>query len=140
MLFPPHTLILETKSPETEARATMNGIHRIRAILLAAAFLLLSSSPALAGAQDFILVNRTGYDIYVVNVSPSGSKEWQEDVLGAKILADGEALEIKFQRRQERYWDMQVKFKDGSGLYWMRLDLMTTSVIALNKDGTATIK
>ncbi len=102
--------------------------------------LVLTVSTAMAGAQDFILVNRTGYDIYAVNVSPSETEKWEEDVLGSQILANGEALEIKFGRRKERYWDMQVKFKDGSGLYWLHLDLMNTKAIILNKDGTATIE
>ena len=112
-------------------------------IIFAAAllvFTLFPSSYVFAGTQDFVLVNRTGYDIYAINISPSETKEWEEDVLGSQILANGEALEVKFSKRKERYWDIQVKFKDGSGLYWMRLDLMNTKLIALNGDGTATMK
>ena len=112
----------------------------LKTFLLAVLFLSFAVSPVMAGAQDFILVNRTGYDIYAVNLSPSEKKEWQEDVLGSQILANGEALEVKFQRHQERYWDLQVKFKDGSGLYWMRLDLMNMRILTLNGDGTAKIK
>ncbi len=112
----------------------------IRTLFLAATLLVLAASTAIAGAQDFILVNRTGYDIYAVNVSPSETEKWEEDILGSQILANGEALEVKFGKRKERYWDIQVKFKDGSGLYWMRLDLMNTKVIALNGDGTATMR
>ena len=118
----------------------MNGVKRIRLFLLAAISLSLMTASAFAGAQDFVLVNRTGYDIYTVHLSPSGKKEWEEDVLGSQILANGEALEVKFRQRKERYWDMQVKFKDRSGLYWLRLDLMNTKLITLNADGTATIK
>ncbi len=118
----------------------MHGVKRIRLFFLAALFLSLTTASAFAGAQDFLLVNRTGYDIYAVHLSPSGKKEWEEDVLGAQILANGEALEVKFHQRTERYWDMQVKFKDRSGLYWLRLDLMNVKRIALNGDGTATIQ
>ena len=112
----------------------------IRTLFLAAAMLVLTASAAMAGAQDFLLVNRTGYDIYVVNVSPSETEKWEEDVLGSQILANGEALEVRFPKRNERFWDIQVKFKDGSGLYWMHLDLLNTKQITLNKDGTATLK
>ena len=112
----------------------------IRILFLAAVMLVLAASAATAGAQDFILVNRTGYDIYAVNVSPSETEKWEEDILGSKILANGEALEVRFPKRKEQYWDIQVKFKDGSGLYWMRLDLMNTKIIALNGDGTATME
>ena len=112
----------------------------IRILFLTAAMLIFAASAAMAGAQDFILVNRTGYDIYAVNVSPSETEKWEEDILGSKILANGEALEVRFPKRKEQYWDIQVKFKDGSGLYWMRLDLMNTKIIALNGDGTATME
>ena len=118
----------------------MGLAKRIRIFFLAAAMMLLAASSAFAAAQDFILVNRTGYDIYVVNISPSDTNQWEEDILGSQILAKGEALDVKFPKRKQRYWDIQVKFKDNSGLYWMHLDLMNTRLIALNGDGTATIK
>ncbi len=118
----------------------MNGVGRIRTIFLTAALLLLMASSAFAGAQDFILVNRTGYDIYVVNVSPSDTEQWEEDILGSQILADGEALQVRFPLRKQQYWDIQVKFKDGSGLFWMHLDLLHTRVITLNGNGTATLR
>ena len=138
MHFPTPALILkeiqQTKTKEVYCMKT------IRILFLAAAMLIFAASAAMAGAQDFILVNRTGYDIYAVNVSPSETEKWEEDILGSQILSNGEALEVKFGKRKERYWDIQVKFKDGSGLYWMRLDLMNTKVIALNGDGTATME
>ena len=118
----------------------MNHNKFLNTFFLAVAFFLLSISSAFAGSQDFLLMNRTGYDIYAINISPSETKEWEEDVLGSQILANGETLEVKFSKRKERYWDIQVKFKDGSGLYWMHLDLMNTKFIALNGDGTATMK
>ncbi len=118
----------------------MSHIKTIRTFFLSTLLLVLFSSSAWAGAQDFVLVNRTGYDIYVLNVSPSNAKEWQEDLLGSQILANGEALQVNFNVGKQQYWDIQVKFQDGSGLYWMHLDLLHTSMIALNKDGTATLK
>lgn len=118
----------------------LNGVKRIRTIFLAAAFLLLATSSALAGAQDFILVNRTGYDIYALNVSPSNTEQWEEDILGSKILANGEVLAVRFPAIKTQYWDIQVKFKDGSGLYWLHIDLLNTKIIMLNPNGTATMR
>ena len=118
----------------------MNGIKRIRTIVLTAAFLLLTASSALAGAQDFILVNRTGYDIYAINVSPSDTEQWEEDILGSKILANGEVLAVRFPAIKTQFWDIQVKFKDGSGLFWLHIDLLNTKIIMLNPNGTATMR
>ena len=37
---------------------------------------------AAQGAQDFILVNRTGVEIYALYVTPQNAEDWGDDRLG----------------------------------------------------------
>ena len=68
---------------------------RLSNVLAALAVILSLAVPAaaLAADQDFTLVNRTGYTIEQVYVSPIKARDWEEDVLGRDVLevmaADG---------------------------------------------------
>ncbi len=63
-----------------------------------------------AADQDFTLVNKTGFDIHSVFISPHGIEEWQEDVLGRAVLANGyhvdlgKAYAAKVTRNFSRSW------------------------------------
>src|SRR3546814_5026118 len=53
------------------------------------------SMPAVAwgqGKQDFTLINKTGYALSELYVSPNDEEDWQEDVLGKDILDDGHSV------------------------------------------------
>ncbi len=95
---------------------------------------------ACAGPQDFVLVNNTGYPIYVVNVSPSSSNNWEEDIMGSDILPNGEAVRINFNVGNQQYWDIQAIFEDESTISWYEIDLLQASKVTLNRDGTASIE
>ena len=47
--------------------------------LTVAAGLLLSAAPALAESWDFVLVNKTGKTIKLVEVSQAGTGDWKKD-------------------------------------------------------------
>ena len=110
--------------------------------LLIAAFVLTMAfaSVAFAGAQDFVLVNNTGYPIYVVNVSPASSNDWQNDILGSQILGNGQYCEVTFPTNGVQYWDLQAAFEDGSSLSWYNIDLLSVAQVTLNGDGTASFQ
>ena len=97
--------------------------------LVAFAFLILGNlnGPASAAEakQDFRLVNKTGYEIKHVYVSPSKSDDWEEDVLGKDTLDDGEAWNIKFHRSVRTCkWDLKVTYSDDdSSAIWQNIDL-----------------
>lgn len=93
-----------------------------------------------AGAQDFTLVNKTGVEIHALHVSPHGSDDWEEDVLGKDTLADGATLDIKFDRDEKAaLWDLRIEDKDGNHIEWENLDLLKISkVTLLYKDGKGT--
>lgn len=61
----------------------------ILAAILASS-MLAAAVPALGQVQlDFTLVNRTGYTISEVYVSPQSSDSWEEDIMEADQLEDG---------------------------------------------------
>ena len=93
-----------------------------------------------AGAQDFTLVNKTGVEIHALHVSPHGSDDWEEDVLGKDTLPDGATLDIKFDRDEKAaLWDLRIEDKDGNHIEWENLDLLKISKVTLHyKDGKGT--
>jgi hypothetical protein len=97
-----------------------------------AAFVL-AMQPALAGDQDFTLVNATGYTISEVYVSPSKAADWEEDVLGRDVLAEGESTEIRFSRSEDTCrWDLKVVYEDdNSSAEWAALDLCEISAVTI---------
>ncbi|MEW6256668.1 MAG: argininosuccinate lyase [Pseudomonadota bacterium] len=100
------------------------------AALVFAAFCV---TPALAAKQDFELVNKTGYDISHVYVSPTKSNDWEEDVLGKDILEDGDSWDIEFERGDKTCkWDLKVVYADdNSAAYWRNIDLCTVEKITI---------
>ena len=115
----------------------MQKIKSLKVFFLAALFVMGLSSVAFAGAQDFVLVNNTGFPIYYVNVSPASSDNWQNDILGSQVLMNGQYCQVNFPTNGVQYWDLQATFEDGSGLAWYNIDLLSVAQVTLNGDGTA---
>ena len=95
-------------------------------------------SPSLAAEakQDFTLVNKTGYDIDKVYVSPTKSGDWEEDVLGKGTLDDGESVNIRFKRASKTcIWDLKVVYSvDSSNAIWYDIDLCSVRKITIRYD------
>lgn len=106
----------------------------------AAAAILLHGSIALAGDQDFTLVNKTGVEIHQVFVSPHSSDDWEEDILGKDTLPDGESVEISFSPKEKAdSWDLKVTDASDNSIVWENLTLTEiTDVILHYKNGKAT--
>jgi len=96
----------------------------------------LTAAPALAeGKQNFTLVNKTGYTIAEVYVSPTKAADWEEDVLGRDVLPTSTRVEIRFDRSEKScLWDLMVVYDDGESAEWDAFDLCTISVIAISYD------
>lgn len=94
------------------------------------------AGPALAqGKQDFTLVNRTGYTLESVFVSPSSANSWGEDIMGRDVLDDGEDVDISFSRGDRACkWDLKVSYDDKSTAEWDGFDLCKTSKIIIYYD------
>lgn len=99
----------------------------------------LASSMAVAVAawgqakQDFTLVNKTGYALSEVYVSPSKADDWQEDVLGRDVMEDSVEYDILFHRSDKScLWDLKVIYHDDdSSAVWEAIDLCTVSRITI---------
>ena len=118
----------------------MQKLKALKVLFLTALFAMAMSAVAFAGAQDFVLVNNTGYPIYKVNVSAASTNSWEEDILGSSVLMNGESIRVNFGAGNTQYWDIQAIFEDGSALAWYGIDLLSTYQVTLNNDGTATLQ
>ncbi len=83
--------------------------------------------------QDFTLINKTGYEIKEVYVSPTNSNDWEEDVLGQGTLANSDKVEIKFHRAATGCkWDLKVVYTDdGSSAIWQGINLCEVEKITI---------
>jgi hypothetical protein len=123
--------LAEIASDAAGPRASWGEImHKLlAAALLAAAF----ATPAQAGQQDFVILNKTGYPIEEVYVSASSKDEWEEDVLGRDILPAGERTKISFSSDENAcLWDLKVVYEDGEAAEWQGVNLCEISVVALS--------
>src|ERR1700732_3655188 len=108
--------------------------------LLVAAFAAVLAMTAPAGAddakQDFKLVNKTGYELKALYVSPTKSDDWQQDVLGQDVLADGQSVNVHFSPKARTCkWDLKVVYSDDdSSAVWTNVDLCTIDKITIRYD------
>ena len=111
----------------------MRKIFAATALVLGLALSGFSSQAFAEAKQDFNLVNKTGYQLKAVYVSPSASSDWEDDVLGKDVLDDGESVEIKFHRANTTCnWDLKVIYTDdGSSAVWQGLDLCQISKVTI---------
>lgn len=104
----------------------------MKKLILTLLFLLLTTGLAVAGEQDFTLVNATGVEIAELYVSPASVDDWQEDVLTTDTLPDGESVDIHFSRDENAdFWDIKVVDGDGTSVEWAKLKLTEISQVTL---------
>ena len=104
----------------------------IAAAMLVSAFT--TTSTQAESRQDFLLINRTGYDISEVYISPAKADDWEEDILGSDdSLDDGEQREIKFHRVGKTcLWDLKVVYdEDDSTAVWHDINLCEVAKITI---------
>jgi hypothetical protein len=111
----------------------------MRRLLLTAAFAgLMLAGPVIAeeAKQDFQLVNSTGYELKALFVAPSKSDNWEEDVLGQDVLADGQAVTIHFKPTTNTcVYDLKVVYSDDdSSAVWQKIDLCKIGKITIKYD------
>ncbi|UQZ88776.1 hypothetical protein C4J81_05980 [Deltaproteobacteria bacterium Smac51] len=97
-----------------------------------------SAGAALAGPQDFVLVNESASDICYVYVSSQNTQSWEEDVLGAdECLESGEAMMISFNAGNEAMWDLRVQDNEGNYEDYQGFNLNQISKITIHGGGEA---
>lgn len=98
--------------------------RKIAPALLALLAVLALAAPALAGSQDFVLINQTGVVIDELYVVPNNARTWEEDILGRDVLAPGESATIAFSpKERDCVWDLMVVDKEGNEVWWEDIDL-----------------
>ena len=112
----------------------------MRTLLFAAlaASVVAVTAPAIAddAKQDFRLVNRTGYELKALFVSPSKFESWGDDVLGQDVLEDGKLANIHFSpKAQTCKWDLKVVYTDDdSNAIWQGINLCEVDKITIHYD------
>lgn len=117
----------------TKKNGASMGTSGFRKIVLGAAFAFLAvHGSALAGQQDFAILNKTGYAIKHIYVSETNNNSWDEDVLGRDVLEDGESFDLAFAKSEKTCkWDMKAVYDDGESVTWQGLDLCKISKLTL---------
>ncbi len=119
----------------------MRGFLFALALAFSALTVSFGSSHAADAKQDFTLVNKTGYEIKSVFVSPTKSDDWEEDVLGKDTFADGDSWGIKFHRSATGCkWDLKVDYSDDdSSAIWTNIDLCTVEKITIKYNRSSNV-
>lgn len=112
-------------------------------LLTFGAFYLPSAAALEVSAQasgDITVINKTGFDIHALYMTPHNAKEWGADILGVDTLAQSDSVAIVFSRKEKtKLWDLRVEDGEGAFIEWTKLDLMAISSITLYyKNGKAT--
>ena len=111
---------------------------KLPVLCFSVALMFASGGPTRAeeSKQDFKLVNKTGYEIKEVYVSPAKSTDWEEDILGEGVLPDLSARNIHFHRSAKScHWDLKVVYSvDSSSAVWSDFDLCSIEKITIHYD------
>lgn len=111
---------------------------RLIKFLLATVLATCAATGAFANDADFVLKNKTGYQIDEVYVAPASSKNWGKDIMGTGALGDGEQVKIVFPHGNGAcLFDIKVKYQDGDESSWSGVDLCKWEAISLFWDKKA---
>jgi len=85
-----------------------------------------------AGDADFTLVNRTGYTLREIYLSPTTRESWGRDRMGDEVLENGKARLFKFSDKASCNQDLKVVFDDdASTVVWKDIDLCSLEKITI---------
>lgn len=107
---------------------------KIRKLAMVAMFFsgLTASGIASAGDADFTLVNKTGYALREVYLSPAHKTKWGSDRLGNNTLENNKSRLFKFADKASCVQDLMVVFDDdGSDVTWEDFNLCELNKITL---------
>jgi hypothetical protein len=108
--------------------------------LFAAVFTAILAFSVPAGAQDakqdFKLVNKIGYELKALYVSPAKSDHWGDNILGEQVVGDSQVVNVHFSPKAYTcHWDLKVTYTDDdSNAVWGDIDLCTIEKITIFYD------
>lgn len=92
-------------------------IQSVAALSLAATFLTLTSSAAMALDRQVRINNQTSYTIVEFYASNTGTSNWEEDILGSDVLPAGSSVMINIDDGSGYCkYDFLAVFDDGDEL------------------------
>lgn len=102
---------------------------------------IVKAAPMQNATLDFELVNKTGYSLSGLYLSPSNADDWGYNIL-EEIIDDGDAVEISFSPdAKSAKWDLRADWlmsdeeEEQEYVYWtgLSLDEITTLTLYYNK-------
>ena len=93
----------------------------------------LLAAPAAADERDITVANKTGAVIQSLFISAVDTEDWEEDVLGLDVLADGESVEISFSgyEKGQCAFDVLATNEDGDAWLLPDVDLCETTTVTI---------
>ncbi len=112
-------------------------MQRMRRLSLAAltALLTLSSTPVLAGAGNFTVVNATGHNITALSIRRFGTGSWQP--LGAAPAA-GARGSVSF-ADDDCAFDIRGTLAGGATAVWSGVNLCEAKAVTLNRTDSGAV-
>ncbi len=112
--------------------------------ILAAIGVLAVSSPAWADAWDFILVNNSGKEITLVEVSPAGANTWQKNNVDADTkghnIKGGERSTIHFDKPGSQCkYDIKATFTDSTTAVFPNINMCDSAFVTIRFNGTTPV-
>lgn len=90
-------------------------------------------SISFAAAQDFTLVNKSGYDITGFWVAPADDDSWGDNILSSnEVLHNGDSMDIVFDKADRTtHWNFSITDSKGKEWKWENksYDLTKISVV-----------
>lgn len=106
------------------------------ALVLAAGSAIAQTKTATSTTRDYYveITNRTGYTIMQAYVSPESSGAWEEDVLGANVLADGQSTRIDLRGYRSPVFDIKLVDSDGDSYTFWKVDVSRRDIVVTLSD------
>ena len=108
---------------------------KLRHLILAVAATL-SAGTSIAGDADFVMVNRTGYQIREIYISAANKNDWGKDRMGENgTLDNNRQRTFRFGNRAACKQDIKAVFDEGdTEVVWEDLDLCEINKLTLKYD------
>lgn len=88
------------------------------------------TTSSVAPNRNVLIVNQTGRPIWRFYGSNVGTNSWEEDILGADVLASGGSVNINFDDRTGHCnFDLKAEFQDGRSIVQNNVNVCTASAV-----------
>jgi len=101
------------------------------------AVLMIFSAVAVSAADSVTIINKTGYAIFYLKISPTSADDWGDDWLGDEVLADGENITLDLAAAgyaKQCTFDIKAVDEDDDSYIQWEVDLCSRSKVVLTMD------